>query len=90
MYIDYFIFFYRMGQFIWIVCEFYIVLFDDIVGFVDGSCVIVVVFGNMIFGFCYNEVGVSRDIEGIFFIIVCVYNVNRGVSGKVYRYVGGE
>ena len=71
-----------------VVGEAYAVLLDDIAGSADGSRAIVAVFGNMISGSCYNEAGASRDIEGIFSITACAHNVNRGVSGKVYRYAG--
>ena len=73
-----------------IIREFYAVLFDDIAGSADGSRAIVAMFGNMISGSRYNEAGASRDVEGIFSITACTYNINRGVSGKVYRYAGGE
>ena len=90
MHIDHSTFFHRTGQLIRIISEFYAVLFDDIAGSADGSRTIVAMFGNMISGSRYNEAGASRDVEGIFSITACTYNINRGVSGKVYRYAGGE
>lgn len=58
--------------------EFYFVLFYYVVGFVDGSGIVIFMFDYWKFGIGYCEVSCGGDVEGIFVVFFGFYNVYWG------------
>ena len=82
--------FHRLAQLIDTVREFYSVLFHHIAGTAYGSSPVVTMLYHIITGTGYHEAGSGTDVEGVFTVTACSYNVDRLIIGQVDRYTHFE